>query len=95
MWFSLLLVNMNMWLSVHQAYEINSTQPQYGNTTAETTVTIIIADIDDNKPAFLNTSIFQASVYENSPAGFPIAFDNFQSMVIEDLDQVDYIVFYT
>ena len=46
---------------------------QHGNTTTTTQVTIIVDDIDDNRPVF-NEASFHGTLKENSAADIPVTF---------------------
>ncbi|XP_052265663.1 cadherin-23-like isoform X2 [Dreissena polymorpha] len=70
-----------------QVHEVNQAMfPQYGNTSAETNVTIIINDLDDNFPTF-NQSIYTGSIFENSGEGVAIQIHG--GIYVSDKDQGD------
>ena len=52
-------------------------------------MTVIIEDVNDNRPEFVNSSgTFMGTVEENSPYGVPVTFTNPKTLFIRDLDQV-------
>lgn len=65
-------------------------QDQYGNTTATTTVTIIVNDIDDNPPVFEETE-YIAYVKENTPDDSLLKFN--KTITVYDIDQVKSSIF--
>ncbi|KAH3869731.1 hypothetical protein DPMN_032900, partial [Dreissena polymorpha] len=68
-----------------QVNEVNQTQfTQYGNSTAETNVTITINDLDDNAPKF-NQSIYTGTILENS--GVDVAIQISGDIYVSDADQ--------
>lgn len=70
---------------VSKASEVNDQHPQFGVSTATTKVTIMVEDVNDNKPLFNYPSI-AARMMENMPKTTPITFDNI--LQVSDNDQV-------
>lgn len=69
------------------ATENNDTWPQYGNSTQNVLVIILIEDINDNSPAFGSSQPYTAFVREDIPLNSIIYFDREGYIFVHDTDQ--------
>ncbi|KAL8573638.1 hypothetical protein ACOMHN_007191 [Nucella lapillus] len=70
-----------------RATETNGVKPQYGNTTREAEVVVVVEDINDHPPTFSSASPYTAFVRADSPVGALIYFDGNGYISVSDADQ--------
>jgi hypothetical protein len=71
-----------------QVSEKEENFPQFGVTTASTTISIFVADENDNQPRF-NEMSYSAYIADTAQLNYPIQFENETELFIEDKDQVN------
>ena len=63
-------------------------QPQYGNTTSDVMVVIVVEDVNDHQPTFSSSAPYTAFVREDTPLDSLIYFDGDGYIYVSDMDQV-------
>lgn len=66
--------------------EIEQYSPQFGATTATTTMSIFVTDENDNQPYF-NEVFYSAYIADTAQLNYPIQFENDTEIFVEDKDQ--------